>query len=362
MAAQKLVLSSSTFCIFVLIAELRLAGSCMPFEKKSNLMKNLFTFLIIITSFNLSAQNIDYSFPEGYEKEISKKEYKYLVNESVKAITRNYKIASITGGVVTLQDGQDYSVVNLHNLILKCSEIDKEKWSELINSHFDSMNESIEKQKELDPNKFETLVDYFSIRIYQESFVNQNGGTENLIAKKDLDGTVSLLMLDLPSTFTPIQKDMFDLWDKTVEEVFEIAQSNVNKQEFTKMTESIDVNDKKIEVNFIENEDYGASLALDLKNNTPEFIGEWGSVIAIPNKGIVNICKVSKEKPVDFILFIQRFKPVVEQFYNQHPQPISTNFYWYYNGDFTKINVIDNNGEINAISPMGLTELMTEKK
>lgn len=325
-------------------------------------MKKLFTFLIIIASFNLSAQNIDYSFPEGYENEISKKEYKYLVNESIKAITRNYKIASITEGVVTLEEGQDYSVVNLHNLILKCSEIDKEKWSELINSHFDSMYESVEKQKELDPKKFETLVDYFSIRIYQESFVKQNGGTDNLIVKKHLDGTLSLLMLDLPSTFSPIQKDMFDLWNKTADEVFEIAQKNVNKQEFTKATETIEISGEKIEVSFIENEDYGASIALDLKNNVPEFIGEWGSVIAIPNKGIVDICKVSKERPLDFVLFIQKFKSIVEQFYNQHPQPISTDFYWYYDGQFTKINVIDNNGEINVVSPLGLTELMTEKK
>jgi len=334
----------------------------MPFEKKLNLMKNLFAFLIVITSFNLYAQNIDYSFPEGYENEISQKEYKYLVNESVKAITQNYKIASITEGVVTLEEGQDYSVVNLHNLILKCSEIDKEKWSELINYHFDSMYKSIEKQKELDPNKFETLVDYFSIRIYQESFVKQNGGTDNLIVKKHLDGTLSLLMLDLPSTFSPIQKDMFDLWNKTADEVFQIAQKNVNKQEFTKATETIKINGQKIDVSFIENEDYGASIALDLKNNVPEFVGEWGSVIAIPNKGIVDICKVSKEKPLDFVLFIQKFKPIVEQFYNQHPQPISTDFYWYYGGQFTRINVIDNNGEINVISPVELTELMTEKK
>lgn len=324
-------------------------------------MKKILTLLIILTSFNLSAQKIDYSFPEGYDNEISKKDYKYLIDESVKIISKNYKISSIKEGVIELEEGQDYSILNLHNLILKCAELDKKDWSELITSHFNSMHESMEKQKQLDPNKFETLVDYFSIRIYQESFVNQNGGTENLISKKHLDRTVSLLMLDLPSAFTPIQKDMFDLWNKTVDEVFEIAQSNVNKQEFTKMTESIDVNDKKIEVSFIENEDYGASLALDLKNNAPEFIGEWGSVVAIPNKGIVNICKISKEKPVDFILFIQRFKPVVEQFYNQHPQPISTDFYWYYNGGFTKINVIDNNGEINVISPIGLTELMTEK-
>lgn len=324
-------------------------------------MKKILTLLIILASFNLSAQKVDYSLPEGYEKNISKKDYKYLVDESLKAISKNYKISSIKEGVIQLEEGQDYSIVNLHNLILKCAESDKKEWSELISSHFNSMHESVEKQKELDPNNFETLVDYLSIRIYQESFVNQHGGIENLITKKHLDGTVSLLMLDLPSAFTPIQKNMFDLWNKTVDEVFEIAQKNVNKQEFTKMTESIDVIDKKIEVSFIENEDYGASLALDLKNNTPEFIGEWGSVVAIPNKGIVNICKISKEKPVDFILFIQSFKPVVEQFYSQHPQPISTDFYWYYKGDFTRINVIDNNGEINVISPMGLTELMTKE-
>ena len=324
-------------------------------------MKKVVTLLIILTSYNLSAQKVDYSFPKGYDKEISKKDYRYLVDESVIAISKNYKISSVKEGVIVLEEGQDYSIVNLHNLILKCAGLDKKDWNELISSHFNNMHESMEKQKQLDPNKFETLVDYFSIRIYQASFVNQNGGTENLVIKKHLDGTISLLMLDLPSAFTPIQKDMFELWDKSVDEVFELAQKNVNKQPFTKMTESIDVNDKKIEVNFIENEDYGASLALDLKNNTPEFIGEWGSVIAIPNKGIVNICKISKEKPVDFILFIQRFKPVVEQFYNQHPQPISTDFYWYYNGSFTKINIIDNNGEINVISPKGLTELMTEK-
>ena len=184
---------------------------------------------------------------------------------------------------------------------------------------------------------------------------------ENLIIKKHLNGTVSLLMLDLPSAFTPIQKNMFDLWDKSVDEVFEIAQKNVNKQEFTKMTESIGINDQKIDVHFIENEDYGASIGLDLKNNTPEFVGEWGSVVAFPNKGIVNICKVSKDKPLDYILFIQRFKPIVEQFHNQHSQPISTDFYWYYKGQFSKINVIDNNGEINVISPMGLTKLMTDR-
>ena len=324
-------------------------------------MKQLLPFLLLVISFTLCAQKIDYSFPEGYENEISKKDYKYLVNESVKAISENYEIAAIKKGVVELEEGQDYSMVNLHNLILQCSQLERNKWAELIQSHFSGMYESMEKQKQLDPNNFESLVDYFSIRIYQEAYITQNGGTDNLVAKKDLEGTLSLLMLDLPSTFTPIQKEIFDLWNKTTDEVFEIGQRNVNKQEFIKATESIDVNGQKIAIHFIENEDYGASLALDLETNAPEFVGEWGAVVAIPNKGIANICKVSKDKPLDFMLFIQRFKPVVEQFYNQHAQPVSTDFYWYYEGGFTKINLVENNGQLEVISPMGLTALMTEK-
>jgi len=219
----------------------------------------------------------------------------------------------------------------------------------------------MEKQKQLDLNKFETLVDYLSIRVYPENYVNQNGGTDKMIVKNNLNGTLSILMLDLPSTFSIISKEMFEHWGKTKEEVFEIAQSNVNNQEFTKATHTIEVNGKQIDIHFIENEDYGASIALDLENNAPEFIGEWGSVIAIPNKGIADICKISKSNPLDFVLFIEKMKPAVEQFYTQHPQPVSKHFYWYYNRTFTKINIVESNGDFNVISPLGLSELMSEK-
>jgi hypothetical protein len=114
---------------------------------------------------------------------------------------------------------------------------------------------------------------------------------------------------------------------------------------------------------FLGNEDYAASFVLDLANNSPEFVGSLGSVIAIPNKGLVNICAISKEKPLDFVNFIQFFKKPVEKFYAQHQQSISKDFFWYYKGKFTKINVLeDNNGNVNVISPMGLTALMSEKK
>jgi uncharacterized protein YtpQ (UPF0354 family) len=262
--------------------------------------------------------------------------------------------------VVELEQNQDYAIMNLHNLISKFRDVERNKWPEIINSHFQGMFESMEEQKKLDPSDFNTLTNYLSIRVYQESFVNQNGGIESFVLKKDLDGTYSLLMLDLPSMFTPVQKEMFDLWNKSVNEVFEIAQKNVNKQQFVKQSEKIEVNGKEIIFNFLESEDYAASIALDLKTNVPEFIGELGTIVAIPNKGIINAFKISKESPLDFILFIQKARPIVQQFYSQHPQPISTEFYWLYDNKFTKITIVETDKELKVISPIALTELLNK--
>lgn len=181
--------------------------------------------------------------------------------------------------------------------------------------------------------------------------------------KTDLEDTYSLLMLDLPNTFTPVSRAIFDLWKKDISEVFKVAQQNVNKQDVQKVIKNIDVEGTKIEMIFLGNEDYAASYALDLEINSPELIGEWGSVVVMPNKGLVNVCKINKKKPVDFVKFIQTIKPLTDKSYSEHPQKISNQFYWYYKGAFTKINVfIDTKGNINVVSPFGLTELMTQKK
>ena len=221
----------------------------------------------------------------------------------------------------------------------------------------------IDGQKDINPENFETVKKYLGLRIYPVDFVNQRGGTSSLIVKTDLEDTYTLLMLDLPGAFTPVQKEMFSLWKKDTAEVFKLAQENVNKKQIEKVTQEFDIGGIKIEISFLGNEDYAASYALDLLNNSPDLVGEWGSVVSIPNKGLVDICKISEAKPLDFVKFIQRIKPMVEKSYQEHEQPISDQFFWYYKGKFTKMRVLEEpNGNINVISPYGLSELMTEKR
>lgn len=325
-----------------------------------------FTFLMPLLACCLStfAQKSDYTIPEGYETIISKEDYKKLVDISVATISKKYKIENVKAGTVTLKAGQDMQAFNLHNLINKCVALtEKTEWELCIQQHFANLFAGILAEKNIDQRNFNTIKAYLGLRIYPVSFVEQRGGTGNLVAKSDLEGTYTLLMLDLPGAFTPVQKATFEQWKQPIEEVFKAAKANVNKQEMEKMSQKIRVDNSDVEVHFLENETYAASYALDLEHNSPELVGEWGSVVAIPNRGVVDVCKIEKNKPFDFVKLIQALKPVVTQFYEEHEQPVSSDFYWYYKGKFTLIHLTtDEEGHINVISPTGLTALMTAKK
>lgn len=324
------------------------------------LLSTLF-FIFHLASF---AQEINYQVPEDYKNDISKEDYKRIVDLSVPIIAQKYKIDFVKDGTITLKEGQDISALNLHNLILRCVEIsDKSAWRKVVQDHFKNLFADIEAQRQINPNDFESIRQYLSIRIYPAEIINNNGGSSLFVYKTDLAETYTLLMLDLPNSFIPVEKQIADLWQKSETDLFKIATANVNKQVMDKQTKVIAFEGNKIEVSFIENDNYAASYVLDLSNNSPEFVGEWGSVVSIPNKGIANFCKISKSKPLDFVKFIQMMKPVTEQFYAQHQQPVSDQFFWYYKGKFTKIGVqVDATGNISVITPIGLSELLASKK
>jgi hypothetical protein len=314
-----------------------------------------------ITSF---AQKINYSIPEEYKNEISQEDYKKIIDISVPIVSKRYTIEVIEKGTMHLKDGVETQLLNLHNLIFQCiSTKDKEKWERLIQDHFDNLFSSIDAKQEIKVDSFESIKKYLSIRIYPAAMVDNSGKLTSLIVRKDLEGTYTMLMLDLPGAFTNVQSKSFDIWKRDTAEVFNIAQENINRQDIQKVTRAFEMDGSNIEVSFLGNENYAASFALDLGRNSPELVGEWGSVVAIPNKGIVDICKISKGKPLDFVKFIQRIKPLVDKSYSEHPQPISNQYFWYYKGKFTRIKVIsDATGNINVISPYGLSELMTKEK
>ncbi|WP_262151910.1 hypothetical protein [Chryseobacterium foetidum] len=319
----------------------------------------IFTALLFV---GISAQKISYTVPELFKNEISEKNYKTIADLSIKEISKREKVFSLDDGVIKTESGFQ---AGLDNLLYKSKNQNDDKvLAAIVKEHFDGLFDSMDFSKSMDLKDFNKVKEHLSLRIYPEEYFDQYFKPENVVFKKDLEGTITILMLDLPTAFTNVmRKEMFDFWKKDEKDLFALAQQNINKQTVTKLTQEIDLGGSKIEISFIENETYAGSYALDLINNSTDFVGDLGSVVAFPNKGLINICKITTEKPVDFVKFIQGMKSLVEKFHDNHPYPISTDFFWYYNNKFTKIMVIEKpNGNIDVVSPDELTKLLVKLK
>ena len=325
-------------------------------------MRKVLLIVILFFSVQLaSAQNVSYNVPEGYENSISKEDYRKIADLAIPIISKYATIIQLKDGAFSIDKGQKEEVVYLQNLIIKCLSVsDKSKWEELINEHFTALFTISEEEKQIDPYKFETVRNYLSLRVYPDNFVDRIGKIENLVLRTDLEGTKTVLMFDFPGKFATVFKNYVPSWKVSDSELFAIAQANVNKQEMIRVTKSFDFGGtENIELSFLENEDYAASYILDLAHNAPEFVGELGTALAVPNKGFVTMCKIGRKNPVDFIKYIQRTNELVTQAFDNHPQSVSKEFFWYYRGKFTRIPVSrDSLGNVSVTAPFELGSLI----
>lgn len=321
-----------------------------------------FYFLLVLCfAFQICvAQKISYEVPEGYEKSITRDDYKKMVDMSIPLVSARFTVEEVNDGAIKVKEGQTF---NLHNLINRCAIIKKRsEWELEIKNHFAKLFESIDAQEKINPEDYETIKDMLALRIYPDASIASYGGLGNLVSKVDLEGTHTVLMLDFPRAFTPVQKELIAKWKKDSVDIFKVAQANMNKQEVEKMNEEFKIEKNKYPFTFVVEENYASSYVLDLQNNSPELVGDWGSVVVVPNKAMAGVCKIGKNNPVDFIKFIELIDRFIQKQYAEHPQPILSDYFWYYKGKFTKIMITEKDGKMNIIAPMGLAELMAGGK
>ena len=322
--------------------------------------------LLLLTVFGIRSysQTIDYKIPEGFENAISSADYKKLVDLAVPIVQQKYRVESVRAGTIQLVEGQEMTAFDLHGFITECVAItDRSRWKAVIQDGFNKLFTSIQANRNLDISDFEALKKYLTLRIYPIQTVLQRGKPEDMVLRTDLEGTYTVVMMDMPGLFSNIKRELSDLWKRDTSEIFKVAQSNVAKQAVEKVTRKFEMGGGEVEVSFIGEETYAAAYALNLAQNTPEMVGEWGSIVAIPNGGLVDICKISKQAPLDFTKFIQQMNVRVEASFSGHANPVSKDWFWYYKGKFTKVDVQTGaGGQVSIVAPAGLTALMTVKK
>lgn len=323
--------------------------------------KNLFLFIFTFLYLIFPAQKVQYDIPDMLKSEINMDKYKLIVDLAVLEISKHEKVLSVENGIFKTDKHTNYGI---DNLIYKSKDInEKAALNSIIKEHFNALFDSINFSDNLDLKNFEKIRQYLSLRLYPKSYFEEYLNNKNCIYKIDLEDVYTVLMLDLPTAFTNVQREAFESWKKNELEVFSIAQENINKQNVEKVTQTFEFGGTNVQINFIGDETYAASYGLDLIHNSPDFVGNLGAVVAFPNKGIINVCKITNDHPLDFVKFIQGTKSLVKKFHDDHPYPVSTDFFWYYKGKFKKINVFENSdGKIDVTAPNELSDLLVKLK
>ena len=155
---------------------------------------SLFIFLFAFYASTFS-QQIKYSIPAGFEKEISKSDYKTIFDQAVPFITKRYTIDSASDGAIYVSAGESRQTFYLDNLLYKCIAADKSQWKDVVKQHFESLFTSMDEKEKIDLANFEIAKKYLSLRIYSKQSVDERGGLDKIIIKTDIEGTYTMLIL-----------------------------------------------------------------------------------------------------------------------------------------------------------------------
>lgn len=300
--------------------------------------------------FDKYKKNKKYNLPDIYKKLINEDEYNLIIEISQKYHTDNgLKISKINDGEIIIEVNNEEQHRYLDNLVRLLSSNDKKSWKELIYEHFDKLKDHNSAYNYLFKD-FDYASQFLRVLIKPDD-IDFFHDVSNNVHRIDFPKTITLLVIEFENQFRYILRNEIEEWGKTEEELFKIGIANIPAGE-------IEIKEylfsDKFTVYIFFSGDYSSAFLLDLENNADYSIGTFGSLLAIPTKGTAYTHPIESN---DILDLIQTLYPTIQEFYNEDPGSITTNFYWYYNN---KIEIFpieeDENGAMIKI-PYNLVNL-----
>ncbi|MFB9075858.1 hypothetical protein ACFFLS_13080 [Flavobacterium procerum] len=277
--------------------------------------------------FDIFKKKKGFDLPSMYKGIVNRDQYNLIMQTAIQYHQeKSFTITKIDEGEIVIEDNGDKEHRYLDNLVRNLASYDPEDWKNAIYEHFDKLK--------YNSAAFDYLYKDFS---YAAQFLRVlvKGPTFNFpaelgeyISRVDFPETNTFLILEFEGQFHYVRKEDILEWEKTEEELFEIALDNIPENEIE--TNEYDLNDQfKLFIFF--SGDYAASYILNLKEKADYVIGNYGTLLAIPTKGTVYTHPIEKGNILELITILG---PTIAKFYNEDPGNITLNYYWYYNDKF----------------------------
>lgn len=305
--------------------------------------------------FDIFKKQKKYQLPEIYNGIITKDEYNDILEICIKYHQDNGLIISKIdeGEIVTDIEGEEQHRY-LDNLVRVLASYEKTIWSQLVYEHFDKLKPNRSALNYLYKD-FEYASQFLRVLLKEDTF-NLGDHVGNYVHRVDFPKTNTFLILEFEEQFHYVRKDEIIEWEKLEDELFEIAIENLpeNKVEVKEYQFG-----EKYTVFIFFSGDFSASLMLDLENRADYSIGKFGTLIAIPTKGTAYAHPIENG---ELLGLIEILDPTIEQFYNEDPGNITTNFYWYHNDEIQIFPTEQSEKGLLISMPKDLIKLLNENE
>ncbi|MBX2870797.1 MAG: hypothetical protein KTR30_01820 [Saprospiraceae bacterium] len=274
-----------------------------------------------------SLTSIEEQLPAKYEHLVSERQYFRILAYICRYFEeKDYYLTEIAEGQLAVHDDEEQMDISLDNLVKRLSSQLEGGWKQDIYTYFDQLLEHTNTE-ELFRN-FELAKEYLTLRLYGDQ-IDTHSEQDALIFRQDLEGTYSVLSLDLPSKFQVILESETENWPADEKTLFQIALQNANRQE----VETAHGYWEETEIVAVISNEYAAIKMLDLEQNFSDSVGEHGALVAVPTKGTVFIHPIrtlSSNLHEALNLIVKQANLI----YESDPGPITRNLYWYHQGQF----------------------------
>jgi hypothetical protein len=271
------------------------------------------------------------------------------------------RTAQVNGdeGYVAVYDDPDLAEgvpLGLSNLAQTCNQEPPDRWPARIDAHFEAMRlanrESAEVEQSL--GDFARARDLLAVRIGRVEDLAPMRAT--LLAREDLPGTLSYLVLDLPHVVATASSDHATQWGEQTPELFEIGLANVRRMPLPEVSRLTDEDGSEL-VALTGDHFFVATHALFLHEH-PECLGAHGTLVVVPHRHAV-LCSPVHDLRV--VTAVQRMAILADRMERQGPGSISAKLYYRYpDGRFMDLPYVLADRKFHFIPPDPFVDLLNQ--
>jgi hypothetical protein len=274
--------------------------------------------------------------PPSWASFLTPEQYQMFVDRVGEHFTNQKRRFTLGDGVVYVEDRKTggKQQLGLLNLAQMCARNEPKDWAEIISDHFRTLEKSYSEQKVLDEriDDFARVAELLAVRLWPEQYLTDLGERNKILHRKELPGTISALVFDLPSSIRNVTPEEVKSWGKSETELFRIGLANVMENCIPDVSDQ-DLGDGITLTLFSDESFFVASHALLLEEH-PDCIGSFGTLVGIPHRHVMLAFPIQDRRVLQAIPMMI---PIIAGMERDGPGSISPFLYWYKDGDFTKL-------------------------